>query len=483
MSRDVMDLSEKAAGPIESPLASPLAPPPGNLNTMDPTGWDEFLWNDIGFSFGFDMGRYQRDAISAHDAVGLSLAIQCADVKARDIAKAGMLLWKRSRRQWNVVEPNQHWFAKMLARRPNEFMTWGQFWRMVTLHFELAQNSYILKGIDRQGNVLELLPLLPARVRERMGENGRLFYEINASTEFERGMLNGKDNIIVPASRMIHLKGRLWNGLTGLSNVALGDPIFKLLKAISDYQTNLFNNDGKIPLVFETDQSFTGELADAAFRRLKQQLAERVRRMRVTNDPILLEAGLKAKQIAVNARDSMTAETFNAQVMRVCGLMQTPPHKIMAYESVKYDNQAAANSAYANDCLIPIADNFEETFRNSLLEEDEWDAYWPEFDRMSLMAGDVKTLMDVIDKAVKSGIVEVNEARERLPLALDPIEGGDVRYVPVNVAVIDRQGNVIQAATGQNPGAGQGEGEETPEESGEDTEVQERQLRLVATKD
>jgi HK97 family phage portal protein len=255
-----------------------------------------------------------------------------------------MRLWKRSRRQWNVVEPNQHWFAKMLARRPNEYMTWGQFWRMVTLHFELAQNSYILKGIDRQGNVLELLPLLPARVRERMGENGRLFYEINALTEFERGMLDGKDNIIVPASRMIHLKGRLWNGLTGLSNVALGDPIFKLLKAISDYQTNLFNNDGKIPIVFETDQSFTGELADAAFRRLKQQLAERVRRMRVTNDPILLEAGLKAKQIAVNARDSMTAETFNAQVMRVCGLMQTPPHKIMAYESVKYDNQAAANS-------------------------------------------------------------------------------------------------------------------------------------------
>jgi hypothetical protein len=76
--------------------------------------------------------------------------------------------------------------------------------------------------------------------------------------------------------------------------------------------------------------------------------------------------------------------------------------------------------------------------------------------------------------------MELNEARDKLPLGLNPLPNGDVRYVPVNVAVIDRDGNVAQqAAEGQNQGAGQGEGTEEGDENGQ----QQRTLRLVATKD
>jgi len=203
---------------------------------------------------------------------------------------------------------------------------------------------------------------------------------------------------------------------------------------------------------------------------LKDQLTERVRKMNAYGDPILLEAGYTAKVIAQNARDAMTTEAYSAAVMQICGLMQTPPHKIYALSEVKYSNQESLNDQYANDCLIPIAGNVEERFKVDLLEEGEWADLYPEFDRMPLMAGDTKTMMDVVNKAIQTGLITINEGRERLPLALNPIPGGDVRLVPVNVAMVDANGNILQqAADGQ------------PNNTGErDEDAEERGLRLVA---
>ena len=416
----------------------------------------EYQWNELGLDTSVLAGR------SSSETIGLGLAIQCAGVKARDIAKAEMLLWRRDGRNWRIVEPREHWFARMLARRPNSLHTWTEFWRMVILHLEVAQNAYVIKDIDRAGHVLELLPWPPGRVRSRVSADGRLFYEFAAYTEFEQAQLGGP-YVILPASRVIHLRGRMWDGLHGLSNAVLGNPIFELLAAINRYQTNLFGNDGKTPLVFETDQSFNGDQADAAFRRLKNQLTERTRKLRQSGDPLLLEAGLKAKSIAINSDEALTTKTFDQQVLRICGLMETPPSKIFALESIKYDNQAAMNLQYAADCLIPITRNIGEKFRNELLDESEWEDLSPEHDELALTQGDPESMAKWVDSGLKNGALEINEARVRF-FQVNPIPGGDVRLVPVNMAMVDRDGNVVQAATGQNAGAGAQT--EEPEKSG-----------------
>lgn len=421
----------------------------------------EYQWTELGIDPTFLRGR------SAHDAVGIGLAIQCASVKARDIAKADMLLWRRDGRKWRIVEPKEHWFARLLARKPNSLHSWTEFWRMVILHLEIAQNSYIIKDIDRAGRVRELLPWMPGKARPRVSEDGRLWYEFAAYTELEQKQLGGS-SVILPASRVIHLRGRMWDGLSGLSNAVLGNPIFELLSAINSYQTNLFGNDGKTPLVFETDQAFQGEQADAAFRRLKDQLTERTRKLRASGDPILLEAGLKAKSIAVTSNDNLTTQTFNQQVLRVCGLMEVPPSKIYALEAIKYDNQASLNLQYANDCLIPISRNIGEKFRNELLPEDEWEDYAPEFDELSLASGDPESMAKWVDTGLKNGALEINEARERF-FQVNPIPGGDVRLVPVAMAMVDRDGKIVaQAATGQT------------NNNADDPPPSERALRVVA---
>lgn len=433
-----------------------------------PSNWASFqesLWETLTF-------QPNVNRTYSSDALGLSLAMQCGDVKARDIAKSEMVLWRKKGREWIEVEPRQHWFARMLARQPNEFHTWSEFWRMVVIHLEMSQNAYILKVINRQGDVLELIPIPSGRCRPRVGNNGGMFYEIKADTEFNRARIGGYE-VVVPADRMIHLRGRMYDGAMGVSNIRMGEPLFDLMGAISKFQTELFGSDGRQSLVFESASDTAGfgpgDQADAAFQRLKKQLTERWRK----GEPILLEAGYKAKVVSQSARDAMTTEAFNSVVSRICTLMHTPPHKIFALESVKYDNAAAADNLYANDCLIPIAKNIEEKFRQALFTEDEWDILWPEFDRMPMIAGDPKTMIEVIDRATKLGLMTVNEGRERLPLSLNPIKGGDVRMVPVAYAMVDSDGNVAQqAATGQigNDGVTEFPAEPDPAKS----------LRLVA---
>jgi HK97 family phage portal protein len=407
------------------------------------TEFQETLWETLTFQRNINPLRITGDA-----ALGMAMAVICAGIKARDIAKADMYLWRKQGKKYVQVEPKDHWFARMLARRPNEYHSWAEFWRMVIMHYALTQNAYILKFVRPNGQVDALIPLPTGRVQMMNTSDGRVFYEIAAVTQFEKGVLGDRENIRVPAWMMIHLRGRMYDGAKGLSNTSLGAPFFELIGAIGSFQANLFKNDARQPIVFESDTtSFaTGDQADAAFQRLKQQLREAVRRMNQYGDPILLEAGYKAKVVAQNARDAMTKEAFDQVVLRICALMETPPSKIYALDSIKYDNQAELNAQYANDILLPIANDIRDKFKLGLLTQEEWEIFSPEFDQMQLLAGDPKTLMEIIDKAMKSSLMTVNEGRERLPMGLNPTKGGDVRLLPVNFALVDEQGNITQLA-------------------------------------
>lgn len=434
----------------------------------------EHGWDEVSGFLGMNGALY------GGNGVGLALAIQCADVKARDISKAEMLLWRRrGPRGWEMVESKDNALSRLLLTKPNSTsMTWVEFWRMTVMHLELAQNAYILLDIDVEGTIKGLIPIMPARCRMRVSERTRkVFYEVSAFTEYERAVF-GESYFVVPEDRMIHLRGRLYDGVNGLSNMLLGDPIFALVSAIANYQTKLFGNDGKQPLVFETDAIFgTQEESNAAFQRLKDQLTTRTRRAAANGDPILLEAGLKAKTIALNAKDSSTTESFTQQVMRVCGLMQTPPHKIFALEAVAYNNMSAMDRQYANDCLVPTAVNIEAKFRNATLPEKDWPTYSPQFDRAALMTNDPESLDKLLKTGMQHGLMTFDEAREVMPFRLNPLKsGGDQRTVPVNMSLIDADGKVVHAGKGQNPtnpGAGE---EESPDNNAG------KGLRLVSDK-
>ena len=77
----------------------------------------------------------------------------------------------------------------MLARRPNDYHSWAEFWRMVITHYALSQNAYILKMTTRGGKVESLFPLPPARVQMAISDTGNVFYDIDPRGSFQEGAL------------------------------------------------------------------------------------------------------------------------------------------------------------------------------------------------------------------------------------------------------------------------------------------------------
>lgn len=456
------DMAAKTAENGQVVSSTPIGP--ADANAIFDRGW-----HDLSF-LGVTGGGYYSGS-----AVGLTLAIQCADVKARDLSKGEMLLWRRAGRGWVMVEAEQNELARHLMTKPNlTAMTWNEFWRMTVLHLELAQNAYVYTPRDREGTIEEFIPIMPGRCRMRVSAGGKIFYEIVAVTEYDRATL-GETYLIVPESEVIHFRGRLLDGVNGLSNLVLGTPIFDLISAIGDFQTKLFGNDGRQPLVFEKKEGFpASDQGDAAFRRLKEQLREAARRASNMGEAILLEDGMTAKTIAINAQQAESTSSFNQQVMRICGLMQCPPHKIFALEAVAYNNMSAMDRMYANDCLIPIAVNIESKLRNHTLPQGDWPKYSPQFDRSMIMANDPDTLEKLLKTAMATGGMSFNEFRENMPFRLNPLKkGGDQRTVPVNMALIEADGTIVQAASGQNPT------QPAPTEDGSPDNNADKGLRLV----
>lgn len=465
---------------VEGAVKDTAPYPVVDINSLSPETFERG-WDNVASMLGMD-GR--SEYFYGKNSTGIALAIICADVIARDVSKAEMLLYKRRRtgRGYDLVPPNKHPLAKLFMLRPNQFHLWIELWRMVVIHLKLTENAYLLKdGFKADGSFTGLIPIQPARCRALVSPGGKLFYEVFAGTEFERAQI-GTTYFIVPAERIIHLRGRMMDGLYGMSSMTLGDPIFDIVSAIAAYQRNTFDNDAQQALAFETDAAFGNkDESDAAFRRLKNQLTERWKKSRSTGDPILLEAGLKAKIISANSKETEAKDSFNQQVMRVCGLMNCPPHKVFALEGVAYNNQAAMNRAYFNDCLDPIATLIQENLRASLFTEDEMLIYSPQFDQIKLMANDIEALGKLVDTSMKNALLTFDEARELLPFRFGTIANGDYRMMPVNYALIDRDGNVIvNAAAGQTPNQpAPDQPKEDPEETPEDQAGKNALLRLV----
>ena len=74
-----------------------------------------------------------------------------------------------------------------------------------------------------------------------------------------------------------------------------------------------------------------------------------------------------------------------------------------------------------------------------LIAEREQSSVECRFNIASLLRADAKTRGEYFTALIRDGVVSINEAREALE-NLNPIEGGDRHFVPLNLAPLDSFG-------------------------------------------
>jgi HK97 family phage portal protein len=448
----------------------------GVLGCLEPTrtyeGDGPLAWNgswSVGTFRGFGGSSGDFNPVNSSDAIRLAAVLACIDVLAQDIASAPLTLNRvlqqgSRRRGFEQVAPRAHPLAKLFWTRPNDFMTWFEFTSMLVYHLALVDNAYIICVRDRMLRTTALIPVLPARVVIDVVQDGPLrgeiFYRVQASTAAEAAQYGSDDEIILFPDQMIHVRTRFMNGLSGLPTLAVGSRVIALSEAVTRFQDRVFRRDGALRGVFEQKEG-AAELSQPQYDRLKASLGEAMNLLRDLGYPLVLEGGMSFKSISMTAAEAGAKEAFSQQIAETARLFRIPPHKLMHFESVKYDNMDAANRVYVRDSLLPRVNPIEQRLSQALLSEDEQMDLYVEVDRSVLNQSSPQETSVRVTKEWAEGLLTKNEARELL--GYNPAKEGDVYKMAANTFLIDENHEVIvtnQASPG-DPGA-QANGDNSP---------------------
>lgn len=368
----------------------------------------------------------------------------CCDVIAQDMAKAPLQLRERlANGTSRIVPAAEHPIAALLAREPNRRHTWFEFQEMMGLWHALESNSFAIVFRNSFGEPEEIVPVMPGHVQDRVAGRS-IFYDVTAGTSQELALL-GSAYLLVPERDMIHVRGRMLNGMDGYSTLVAGRKTLETGNSIEKYRNELFGEGGQIRGVFRRDWAQGGAgigiLPDEAFTRLRMQLKAMMRKFGAAHEPLVLEGGLQFQPIASTPADAELTKQFEAQIVATCRLLRMPPHKAFHLVNVKYENLDTMEKAYVGDTMDPILQRHEQRYSRALLTTEERTKFFLHHDREALWLTDYKAETERVVKLVGSGVMSVNEGRARV--GMNPRDGGDVYMVPSANHVLDESNNIV----------------------------------------
>lgn len=310
-----------------------------------------------------------------------------------------------------------------LMDNPHPDMTQFEFWLTVRFHRKLWGNAYIRKLRNQLGQVQEMWPLHPGRVKVgRESEAGRKVYVIDGGRE------------VLSDREILHLPGMGYDGICGVSPIRAARESIGMGLAAQEFGARLFGSGMLATGVLQTEQRLTQTQADTLAKRWKEKRTG----LESAHGTIVLDKGAQFHQLSIAPGDAQFLETRRFQVVEICRWFGLPPFLMFETEKstswgtgleqqalgwVKFDLQPdllAVEQRVAKHALWADPIKPEPLYAKHALE--------------GLLRGDSKARAAFYTSMWNIGGLNTDEIRayEDLP----PVEGGDVHYRPLNMGVL-----------------------------------------------
>lgn len=350
--------------------------------------------------------------VSADTALQLSAVFRAVTLLSGHIAMLPLLLKKIGTNKRIAGHALQKLFKK-----PNSWQNGFEWRQMIMGHLLLRGNAYNQIVEDRRGNVLQLLPLHPDRVKIEMLTDGDYRYRYRDA--------NGEERILV-RGEVWHLRGLSSNGITGLSVIECARESMGLGLAAQAYGARFFANDAKPTSGWiEYPGKFSDKAARSNFREGLQEAQSAANRGKA----LVLDSGMKYHEIGVTNADAQFLESRKFQISEIARWFGVPPHKLADLERATFSNIEQQSLEYVTDSLLIWAETFEAGIDDVLLFDDE--GLESELDFAKLLRGDTASRYDAYGKGINDGWLVRNEARESE--GLEPLPGLDKPMRPLNM--------------------------------------------------
>ncbi|MBE5528878.1 phage portal protein [Laribacter hongkongensis] len=358
-------------------------------------------------------------AVSPATVMQVSAAYACIRNISEDMAKLPLHLYKRLPR--GKERASAHPLYALLNTAPNDWQTSFEFVEMLTAHMLLRGNGYarIVRGVG--GKVLELLPLHPDRMTVKQLDDLSLSYQYRTA----RG-----GTVPLDPADVFHLRGLSLDGVVGVSPLTYARESFGLALAAEEHGARQFSGRAGGPGVFKAP----GKLSDKAYDRLTQSYAEKGG-LENSTTPLILEEGLDWVSLGLKLADLQFIETRKFQVEEIARFYRMPLHKIGMLDKATFSNIEHQSQEYVSDTLLPWARRWEQAIGRDMLSGPERRDHYAAFLFNNLLRGDSKSRSEFYRGLFNTGALSPNDILEMEDR--DTFEGGDMRFVPMNMVPVD----------------------------------------------
>lgn len=339
---------------------------------------------------------------------------------AEDTAKLPLKVYELINEDGDKREARDHPLWKILHTAPNPLMT-AQAWRETMTHHAVGWGGGFSEiVVALRGGPVQLWPIHPSRVdvKVKEGAGGRVGVEYHVAD-------NAGTITKIPPRRMLHVHGLGEDGIQGYSVLRWAAESIGAGIGAQQYAASFYRNATVGIGALESDQ----DLDEDYRRELREEFMAMHSGALNQFKPILLQGGIKWKNLGLPPEDAQLLQTRNFTVIEIARWFRMPPHKIAHLERSTFNNITEQNIEYVQDTLDPWLIRWEQAIGLRLLMDEP--RVFAEHVAMGLLRGDPKTRAEFWRKLWMVGGVKQNEIRRAENLnSLGPI--GDETYVPAS---------------------------------------------------
>lgn len=402
-------------------------------------------------SLGFDdddIGPASRSPsgvkIDPENAMQCMAVLACVRVLSESLASLPVHIYRRLPEGGKVVEAS-HPSYRVIHDSPNDWQTSFEWRETLMTHLGLYGNAYceIIRD-SRAGVVVSLMPLHPSRMKVERIEDGTLRYTYTEPSA--SGKQSREQNVTVyKQDEVMHFRWMSNDSVTGMVPIDLAREAIALARACEIHGARFFGGGARPGVVLQTDQAVTEETA----RLIKEFWEKAHKGPWNAHKTAILTGGLKAEELGGSNADSQFLESRRYQCEEVCRFYRVPPHMIMDLSRSTFSNIEHQGMDFVTHTLMPWLRRFESVMSRVLLSDP---ALFIEFDVRGLLRGDASARAAYYQSMFNMGVLCINEIRALENM--NPVPGGDIRYIPMNMAPLGPDGPVLPSSQpGVSPAA------------------------------
>ena len=330
-------------------------------------------------------------------AEGISAVYACVSAISETIGSLPLAVYRRT--DTGREKAPDHALYRVLHDMPNDRQSALEFREQMTAHMLLRGNAYarIVRGGD--GQVRQLIPLHPDRVRVLELENGRIGYEVTDSA--------GKVQRLT-MDEVFHLRHRSDDGVVGVSPITRAKGVLELADAEARHGLDTFTNGSKLLGVLKAP----GRLNAGQRMAIKEAWST----YKAGGTPVLDE-GLDYAPVSMTLEDAEWIEARKFSVIEIARLFRCPPVIIQSMESANYSNSVELARQFVTMTLRRHLVGWEQSISRQLFTEAGRRTFFAEHSVEGMLRGDSTNRAGFYESGIQNGWLAPDEVRkfENLP--------------------------------------------------------------------